>query len=93
MFGNLDELDNWSFWISVSFVVYYNLDIERGIYINQFNEYIYILEVNLEKYQIQFDVSSFGICIMYLGYINEVNLVYLFYIFRRYVFVLLYLIM
>lgn len=81
MFGNLDELDNWSFWISVSFVVYYNFDIERGIYINQFNEYIYILEVNLEKYQIQFDVSSFGICIMYLGYINEVNLVCIYFIF------------
>eukprot|EP00105_Crassostrea_gigas_P043042 XP_019927190.1 PREDICTED: receptor-type tyrosine-protein phosphatase kappa-like isoform X2 [Crassostrea gigas] len=55
MFGNLDELDNRSFRISASSAVYYNLDIERGIHINQLNEYIHTLEANPEKYQTQFD--------------------------------------
>lgn len=70
MFGNLDELDNRSFRISASSAVYYNLDIERGIHINQLNEYIHTL-ANPVKYQTQFDVSSSGTLIMYLGHINE----------------------
>lgn len=73
MFGNLDELDNRSFRISASSAVYYNLDIERGIHINQLNEYIHTLEANPEKYQTQFDVSSSGTRIVYLGHINEAN--------------------
>lgn len=71
MFGNLDELDNRSFRISASSAVYYNLDIERGIHINQLNEYIHTLEANPVKYQTQFDVSSSGTLIMYLGHIYE----------------------
>lgn len=93
MFGNLDELDNRSFRISASSAVYYNLDIERGIHINQLNEYIHTLEANPEKYQTQFDVSSSGTCIMYLGHINEANSAHLFHILRRYVFALLHLTM
>ncbi|XP_056020375.1 uncharacterized protein LOC125670205 [Ostrea edulis] len=55
MFGNLEELDNRSFRISASSAVYYNLDIERGIHIDQLNEYIHTLEANPDKYQAQFD--------------------------------------
>lgn len=58
MFGNLEELDNRSFRISASSAVYYNLDIERGIHIDQLNEYIHTLEANPDKYQAQFDVST-----------------------------------
>ncbi|XP_061175340.1 receptor-type tyrosine-protein phosphatase kappa-like [Saccostrea echinata] len=55
MFGNLEELENQSFRISASSAVYYNLNIERGVNINQLNEYIHSMEANPDKYQTQFD--------------------------------------